>query len=407
MERTIAVVATLDTKVRGIAYLKNVIEAKGCNTLIVDVGVFPQSELTPDISREEIAAEAGTTVAQVLSRHDRRLAIRIMTQGGAQRVRRLYDTGLLSGVIAIGGGTGTHIASGIMQVLPIGIPKLIVSTVASRDMRAIIGSKDITLVHAVADIIGLNFMTRKILADAAGAIVGMVMSGPEPAPKLKVVGLTSFGPLNDCAFAAQEMLEDLGYEVVPFHAIGSGSMAMENLIDQGTIHGVLDLSLHEFADQMYGGYCKDIGPARLEVAGRKGIPHVVLPGGLDMIAFECDSLAGVPTELRDRPFLAHDFRSFVRVNADDLRAIARIIADKVNRAKRPPTIVIPLLGWSKADARGGSFYEPQTDQVFVSELKSLVDPAVKFLEVDANINDHECARIAVCELHRLMETVAE
>jgi uncharacterized protein (UPF0261 family) len=283
-----------------------------------------------------------------------------------------------------------------------GIPKLILSTVASRDMSPVIGNKDITVMHSVADLIGLNFMTRKILADAAGAIVGMAGNRSRVSPDARVVALTSFGPLSQCAFLAHEMLRDLGYEVVPFHAVGSGSMAMEDLIDKGAIHGVLDLCLHEFADQMFGGYCKGIGPSRLETAGRKGGPQVILPGGLDMIAFECTSIKGVPEQLRDRKFLTHDFRSLVRTSADDLLALARTISEKLNRAVVQATVVIPLQGWSKADAPGAPFYEPETDQVFVVEMKNRLRPEVRVIEVDASINDEKCARLAVTELDTLM-----
>jgi len=403
MWAAVAIVATLDTKAKEIAYLKKLIEDRGCDAIVIDVGVFPQSELEPEVSRDEVAAAAGMSLAEIIDRGDRRLAVHTMMEGGARILTRMYADGEFSGIISVAGGTGTHIASGIMRALPIGVPKLMVSTVASRDVSQVVGSKDITLMHAVADIIGLNFMTKKILADAAGAIVGMVYSDREPAPDKKIVGLTSFGPLNQCAFAAQEMLDELGYETIPFHAVGAGSMAMEDLVDQGVVQGVLDLSLHEFVDSMYGGYCKDIGPTRLVTAGRKGVPHVILPGGLDMVAFECDSLEGVPEQLRDRTFLSHDFRSFVRTGAGDYRELAKTISDRLNQAERPPTVIVPLKGWSKADAPGGPFYSPETNRVFTNELKALLAAGVRVMEVDANINDEECARIAVSELHRLME----
>ncbi len=207
-------------------------------------------------------------------------------EGGRSLLARLHEQGRFSGVVTIAGGTGTHIAAGIMRRLPLGIAKLIVSTVASRDLSGIIGYQDITVMHANSDFIGLNFTTKKILADAAGAIVGMLEHYLDPPSDKRVVGLTSFGPLNQRAVFAQNALEKMGYEVVPFHAIGSGTMAMEGLIDQGIVHGVLDLSLHEFADYLHEGYAKSIGPERLETAGRKGVPHFILPGGSGMIVFE-------------------------------------------------------------------------------------------------------------------------
>lgn len=406
MRRTIAIVATLDTKGAETHYLKGLIEERGFHTIVVDVGVFPPMAIAPDVSREEVAAAGGLAIPELLKRADRRLAVKTMSEGGRRVLGDLYQQGRFSGIVSMGGGTGTSITSGIMQGLPVGVPKLIVSTVVARDMSAVVGSTDITLMYAVADLMGLNFMTRKILTDAAGAITGMVQASAQLAPEGRVVGVTSYGPLNPCAFAAADMLSELGYEVVPFHAVGSGTMSMEALIDQGVIHGVLDLSLHEFVDQMYGGYCGNIGPARLETAGRKGVPHVILPGGLDMIAFECTSIEGVPPSLRDRPFLSHDFRSFIRTTREDLQVLARVIAEKLNRLEHPPTIVIPLAGWSKADCPGGPFHDPETNQVWVTHLKALLRPEIRVTHVDANINDEECAQAAVNELHALMQKKA-
>jgi len=402
MNPGIAIVGTLDTKAIEIQYLKESIAAVECEAIVVDVGVFPQDLLQPDISRETVAEFGGSSPSDILDRHDRKFAVDTMTKGGARVIKNLYDEGKISGIISIGGGTGTHIASGIMHVLPVGFPKLIVSTIASRDMSGIIGTKDITIMHTVSDLAGLNFLTRKILSDAAAAIIAMAKNASEPLPAKPVVALTSFGPLNRCAFFCKAMLEDLGYEVVPFHAVGSGTMAMEDLIDQGVIHGVLDLALHEFADWMHGGYCKGIGPSRLERGGGKGIPRVILPGGLDMIAFECTSIEGVPSELRNRKFLSHDFRSFVRTTAEDLSVLAEIISDKLNQAEYPVTMIIPLRGWSKADAPGAPFYDPALDEIFLMALKSRLVSGIILVEVDANINDFECAKLAVWQLHQQM-----
>ena len=402
MNRTIAIVATLDTKGVEVNYLNDLIRAKGCDTLVVDVGVFPQSKMVPHVSNEEIAMAGGSSVSEVLAREDRRFAIQVMREGGSKLLPRLHAQGRFSAVITIAGGTGTHIAAGIMNRLPLGVPKLLVSTVASRDMSGVIGYQDITVMHAISDFIGLNFVTKKILADAAGSIVGMLDSVLDPPQSRRVVALTSFGPLNPCAVCAQSALEALGYEVIPFHAIGSGTMAMEGLIDQGLVHGVLDLALHEFADHLHDGYAKFIGPERLESAGRKGIPHVIMPGGLDMIVFECTTVEGVPERLRHRTFHTHDFRSFVRTDADDLITLARLISGKLNRSPHPATVIIPNKGWSKADSAGDSFYQPHTNQVFTSELRSQVGSRVKIVEIEANINDEVCAETAVSELHRLM-----
>lgn len=403
MRPKIAIVATLDTKGKEAAFLQSAIRQRDCDTLVVDVGVFGPSGITVDVSRDEVSRAGGLAIEELLTKGDRSLAVHTMATGGAKILKGLFDRGRFDGIVSVGGGTGTNITAGIMRGLPVGLPKLIVSTVASRDMSGVVGSKDITIMHAVADILGINFMTRKILGDAAGAIVGMVRGQSLSAPDTRVIGLTSYGPLNQCAFQATELLGNLGYEVVSFHAVGPGSMAMEDLIGQGVIHGVLDLALHEFADQLHNGYCGLIGPARLETAGSLGVPHVILPGGLDMVAFESTSLEGIPRGLQDRTFLAHDFRSFVRTTRDDMKAVAGTIAEKLNRANHPPTLIIPLNGWSKADAPGGPFYDPEVNQVFITEIKSLLNNRIKLLEVAANINDDACARLAVSELHSLME----
>ena len=400
MSSTVAIVATLDTKGREMAFLKERIEALGCATLVIDVGVFEPEGITPDIPRHDIAAAAGSSIPEILAGGRKILAFQTMGEGAGRKIGELYSTGRFQAIVCVAGGTGTHLVAGALQSLPIGVPKLVVTTVASRDVSSIIGSKDVTLMHAVCDIIGLNFMSQGLLATAAGAITGMIIPKPVPPADRRAIGLTSFSPLNPCAFSATTKLRGLGYEVIPFHAVGSGSMAMEALIGQGVLHGVLDLSLHEFADWMHGGYCKSIGADRLETAGRAGIPHVILPGGLDMVVFECTSLEGVPTRLHDRLFVKHDFRSLLRSSREDLIRIAAMVAQKANRAKRAPTFVLPSRGWSSVDAPGKPFYDPEVNQVFVSELKSRLGKHIQVVEVDANINDEECPRVAVEELHR-------
>ena len=403
MTGTVAIVATMDTKGVEMAFLKERIEELGCATLVIDVGVFEPSGIRPDVSRHEIAAAAGSSIPEIIAGGRKILAFQTMSEGAGRKIDKLYKAGRFQAIVCVAGGTGTHLVSRALQALPIGMPKLVVTTVASRDVSSIIGSKDVTLMHAVCDIIGLNFMSRGLLATAAGTITGMMIPKQDPPAGRLAIGLTSFSPLNPCAFSATTRLRGLGYEVIPFHAVGSGSMAMEALIGQGVLQGVLDLSLHEFGDWIHGGYCKFIGPDRLETAGRMGIPHVILPGGLDMVVFECTSLEGVPAHLRDRLFVKHDFRSLLRSSREDLSRVAAMIAEKANRAKRAPTFVIPSKGWSSVDAPGKPFYDPEVNQVFVSELRSLLGKQVRVVEVAVNINDEECAQLAVEELHRQFE----
>jgi uncharacterized protein (UPF0261 family) len=402
MVPSIAIVGTLDTKGEEVAYVKKLIEQAGCAAIVVDVGILHEPKTASDFSREVVASAGGLALGELLAAADRRLAVQTMTAGAKSIVRELYDEGRLSGVISVGGGTGTHIGTGVMRGLPLGLPKLMVSTVASRDMSELIGTKDILMMHSVIDILGLNAVSRKILSHAAAAIVGMARNGSRIEPTRPIIGLTSFGFITEGAMAVKGMLEAQGYDVAPFHANGTGGMAMEDLIDQGLISGVLDFALHEFSDQLYGGYCGGIGPDRLEAAGRKGIPQVVVPGGLDCIVLEFDSPETIPERVKGRKVFWYDFRSGVRTVAEDLVQLAMTIAEKLNRATGPVSVLIPSKGWSEADAPGGPLHEPETNQIFVNELKSLLSPSIRVVEADLHINQREFAELTVMELNRLM-----
>jgi uncharacterized protein (UPF0261 family) len=403
MPPTVVIVGTLDTKGDEVGYLKGLIEEAGCDVLIVDVGTLHPPTIVPDITREEIASRAGTTLETITGNKDRRQAVETMIKGGSALVRDLHRDGRLSALISLGGGTGTHIGAGIMRALPLGVPKLMVSTVASRDMSDLIGTKDIAVMHSVVDILGLNPISKKILSNAAAAIAGMAKNQGRIVSDKPIIGLTSFGFITEGAMRVKGMLEGLGYEVAPFHANGTGGMAMEDLIDQGLISGVLDLALHEFSDQMYDGYCGAIGPGRLEAAGRAGIPQVVVPGGLDCIVLEFNSPETMPARVKGRKVFWYDFRSGVRTSPDDMQALAETIAEKLNRAIGPTKFVVPLRGWSEADIEGGPLYEPSTNRAFMTKLKSLLNGNIDVIEVDAHINDEAFARAAVSHLDRMMK----
>jgi len=277
-----------------------------------------------------------------------------------------------------------------------------VSTVASRDMSQLIGTKDIIMMHSVVDILGLNAVSKKILANAGSAVAGMARSTVKIRSEKPLIGLTSFGFITEGAMRVKGLLERRGYEVAPFHANGTGGMAMEDLIDQGLINGVVDFALHEFADQMYGGYCGAIGPGRLESAGRRGIPQVVVPGGLDCIVLEFDSPETMPQHVKGRKVFWYDFRSGVRTSHDDVVQLSKIIANKLNQAQGPSKVIVPLKGWSEADAPGGPLHDPDTNRVFTVELRAALDGRIEVLEVNAHINDAEFAERVVSELDSLM-----
>lgn len=402
MEGHVVVIGTLDTKGEEVAYLRQRILEYGRSVIVIDVGTLDPATIEADISRVQVAEAAGSSMNELGQKRDRRLSIETMITGATRIVHKLQSDGKIAGIVSVGGGTGTHIGMGIMRSLPLGVPKLMVSTVASRDMSKLIGTKDITVMHSVADLLGLNAVTRKILANASAAISQMAGEPTKVASDRPIVGLTSFGFITRGAMQAKAALEKLGYEVVPFHANGTGGMALEDLIQQRIIHGVLDLALHEFADSFYGGYCGDIGPSRLESAGKLGLPQVVVPGGLDCIVLEFDSVHSMPPVARGRKIFWYDFRSGVRTNRDDMKRLAKTISDKLNCSKGPVKILVPMRGFSEADQEGAPLFEPETNRFFVDQLRERLSGSIDVLEVDYHINDNEFASLAAETLHSIM-----
>ena len=397
MPPTVVIVATLDTKGEEVGYLRQLIQQSGCSTIAIDVGTLNPPAVQPDIPRETVALRAESSIEELREVKDRRVSVETMIRGASALVNDLHGEGKLSGILSVGGGTGTHIGMGIMRTLPLGVPKLMVSTVASRDMSQLIGTKDIAVMHSVTDILGLNAVTKRILANAAAAVAGMARSAAPIAAEKPIIGLTSFGFITEGAMRVKGILESLGYDVAPFHANGTGGMAMEDLVDQGLISGVLDLALHEFSDAMYDGYCAGIGPRRLIAAGERGIPQVIVPGGLDCIVLEFDSEETKPAYLKDRKVFWYDFRSGVRTSVEDVTALADTISEKLNLATGPTRVVIPRRGWSEADCKGGPLYDPGANQAFVDELRSRLKPGIEIVEVDAHINAPEFST-AVCSI---------
>jgi uncharacterized protein (UPF0261 family) len=277
-----------------------------------------------------------------------------------------------------------------------------VSTIASGDMRPYVGTKDITLIHSVTDIVGLNRMTKRLLACAAGAVMGAVAAdpGPEVSHKL-LIAMSSMGGINRAVFLAQKILEDKGFEVVAFHTVGTGGTALEDAVQQGLINGVLDLVTHEVMDHLYGGYC-DAGPARLEAAGKKGIPQVVVPGCLDFIVFTPPEK--IPESLKQRKVYRHTPEvAIVRANKDEMASVGKTIAEKLNKALGPIVVVVPNQGFSPANRKGKALYDPEADRAFVEALRQSLKPSIRIVELDAHINDEFFVKRAVDLLCELME----
>jgi uncharacterized protein (UPF0261 family) len=396
-EKTIALVGTLDTKGAEFDFLRRQIQAAGLSTLVIDAGVLAAPPFEHDISRVEVALAGGTTIDQLLVEKDRGKSIEVMAAGAALLIRRMYDEGRIHGLISLGGSAGTTIGTAAMRALPVGFPKVMVSTLASGNTRPYVGTKDIVMFHSVLDIAGLNFISRRILRNAAAAIVGMVLQAQaESKPDKPVVAATMFGVTTPCVSRARQMLEERGLEVLVFHATGTGGQAMESLIGDGLISAVLDITTTELADELVGGILS-AGPDRLTAAGATGIPQVVCPGAIDMVNF--GPIDSVPEKFRHRQLYAHNPNvTLMRTTPEECAELGRITAQKLNAAQGPATFVMPLRGVSAIDAPGKPFYSPQADAAYLQALKRSLDPKITLVEVDAHINDDVFAAEVVARL---------
>jgi len=400
--KTIVLIGTLDTKGQEVRYVKGRIEERGHSVLVVDTGVLAAPSFEPEISRESVAQAAGQDLSELVARRDTATAVQAMMAGTTEVVGRLFREGQLDGVMSLGGGKGTAIATAAMRELPLGVPKVAVCTAASGDTRRYMGSKDVLMFPSITDIVGLNRVNRLMLDNAVGAMVGMVETEVEqPAMDRPVASVTALGITTPAAMNCKRRLEANGYEVMVFHTTGIGGKAMEELIAAGVVSGVMDLTTTELMSQLLGSTFVS-GPDRLETAVRVGIPLLIGPGGLDMVAYA--GRGAVPEEYRDRLLYDHTpALTVMRTNPEENAEAARIVADKVNRAKGPVTIVIPSQGFSAYDQKGEMFYDPQADEAFVETVRQAVRETVQVVSVDAHINDDAFAEGAVELFMRMVE----
>jgi|DewCreStandDraft_2_1066082.scaffolds.fasta_scaffold00475_9 uncharacterized protein (UPF0261 family) len=404
MPARIVIAATLDTKGREAGLVRDYIAARGHEPVVVDTGVLGTPAIPAEIPRQEVARAAGTSLDELVRAADRGGAIETMARGLAALVQRLHAEGRLDGILGIGGSAGTAIGTAAMRALPVGVPKVMVSTMASGDTRPYVGTKDITMMYSVVDVAGINRLSRRILANAAGAICGMVEAREAGAPtgeEKPLIAATMFGVTTPCVTRARELLEANGFEVLVFHATGTGGQAMEGLIEDGFIAGVLDITTTEWADELVGGVLS-AGPHRLEAAGRKGIPQVVSVGALDMVNFGPPET--VPEKFRGRKFYQHNPQvTLMRTTVEENRELGRIIAEKLNQATGPTALYLPLRGVSLYDTDDGPFVDEAARAALFEAIRTHLDRSkVKLVEMDVAINDPPFAEAMARELMAML-----
>ncbi len=394
---TLAVLGTFDTKGEEHGYVAELIRQRGHAVLLIDVGTLEAPKLTPDIPRTAITSAAGADLDAIVAKRDRGEAVAAMTKGAPVVLARLQREGRIDGVISLGGGGGTAICTAAMRALPVGFPKLMVSTLASGNTAPYVGVKDIVMMPSVVDVAGLNRLSRRLLAQAAGAICGMVEARvPAGAADKPVIVASQFGNTTPCVTHARTLLEQAGYEVMVFAATGSGGRTMESLVEAGMVSGVLDITTTEWADELVGGVL-NAGPTRCEAAARGGVPAIVTPGCLDMVNF--GERASVPEKFAGRRFYQHNAQvTLLRTNPEECAELGRILAAKCNLSTGPATVLLPLKGISVISAPGQPFHWPEADAALFGEWKRHLRPGIPVIEYDGNINDPAFAELCVGEL---------
>lgn len=401
MPKTV-VVGSLDTKGKEFALVKELIEREGLDTLVVDFGVMGEPAFAPDIGPAEVVEAGGGDLERLRSGEHKDEAMRVMAAGLAVIVERLHDQAKLDGIIGMGGSGGTSIATAGMRMLPVGVPKLMVSTVGGGDVSAYAGTKDITFMPSIVDVAGINRISRGIYANAAGAIAGMVrMEAPLPADAKPLISVSMFGNTTTCVEYARGVLEDQGFEVLIFHATGTGGRTMESLITDGYITGSLDITTTELADEVCGGVFS-AGPERVLAAPRAGVPAVIAPGCVDMANFW--GIDTVPDEYAGRKLYEWNPNvTLLRTSAEENTRIGEMIAAAANAATAPIAILLPLKGVSMLDSEGGNFWDPEADNACFDAIKNSLNPGVPVIEMDNNINDKEFAEEAARTLLAMLK----
>ncbi|MFB7742453.1 Tm-1-like ATP-binding domain-containing protein [Streptomyces sp. NPDC056132] len=411
----VVLVGTLDTKGEEYGWMRERLLRAGVGVTLVDAGVIGEPRVPADVPRHAVAAAAGADLAVLRAEHDRGAAVTVMAEGVASVVQRLYVRDELHAVLAIGGSGGTSIATRAMRGLPLGVPKLMVSSMAAGDVTPYVGSSDIAMMYSVVDIAGINRVTGSVFANAVDAVAGMakgfeadrnraltaqqLTSDARPLVAASMAGVTTSG-----VDAARERLTELGYDVLVFHASGAGGRTLEKLAGEGVFAGVLDLTLSELADDLVGGILS-AGPARLCGAGRHGTPQVVSPGALDMVKF--GPLDSLPERVRGRNVRVHNPSiTVIRTSPEECAELGRRVAAKLRAACGPTSVCLPLRGLSTLGEPGGPYHDPDADRALFGALRAgLRGSAVEIVEYDTHLNDPAFGRAAADRLHAAIGAV--
>lgn len=400
---TAVLLGTFDTKGNEYRYVQQLLEGQGIATLTVDAGVLGEPAFSPDVTRSEVAAAAGADLADLVARADRGSAVSTMAEGAARIVARLREQGRCDGALALGGTGGTAIASRAFRGLPLGVPKIIVSTAASGDVSHYIGESDLVLMPSVTDIAGVNRLSSRILTNAAASLAGM-MTAPQPTvgTARALVGASMFGVTTPCVMAGQKALEELGYEVLVFHMTGVGGRTLENLVEGDWLAGVFDVTTTELADELVGGVFS-AGAGRLTAAARKGVPQVVSVGALDMVNFGAPDT--IPQRFSGRNFYPHNPSvTLMRTTPEECAELGRRLAHRISQSIGPAAVFLPLRGVSAISGKGGPFYDPDADEALFSAIRAELDRSrVDLVELDLTVNDPEFAAAMVTKLQSYLE----
>jgi len=397
MPKTVCILAAFDTKGEDHAFLREEILKLGHQVLTMNIGVLDSTTLFPvDFEASEVVQAAGLDLEQIRTRKDKAEAMKAFDLGAPKLVRQLYENERFDGIIGMGGSGGSSITASAMRALPIGVPKVLVSTVASGDVSFYVRGKDITMIPSIVDVAGLNRISRMIYARAAGAICGMVQNEPvRRGQDRPIITASMFGNTTDCVGACSKSLKEKGFEVLVFHATGAGGRAMETLVSDGLVEAVLDITTTEWADELCQGIFS-AGPERLDAPGQRGIPHLIVPGCVDMANFGAPST--VPEKYRQTKRLFYEWNpsvTLMRTNVEENRRMGEIFAQKANAAKGPVAFLIPLNGVSMLDGDGQQFCDREADRAMFDAIKANLKSGIPVVELDLNINDPPFAAKAV------------